>query len=78
MLHISPLVKDTYSGNLSIANIPKYSSYYMALKKHNETVCQLFVDLKKVYESARRDVLYNIPIEFGTPMKVLRLIKMYF
>jgi hypothetical protein len=28
-------VKDTYSGNLSIANIPSYSSYYMALKEHN-------------------------------------------
>jgi hypothetical protein len=34
MLHISPLLKDTYPGNLSTANIPTYSSYYMALKKH--------------------------------------------
>jgi hypothetical protein len=35
-------------------------------------VHQLFVDFKKV----RREVLYNIPIEFGVPMKLVRLIKM--
>ena len=29
---------------------------------YNETVHQLFVDLKKAYDSVRREVLYNIPI----------------
>jgi hypothetical protein len=37
---------------------------------------QLFIDFKKAYDSVRREVLYNIPIEFGVPMKLLRLIKM--
>ena len=37
---------------------------------------QLFVGFKRAYDSVRRDVLYNILIEFGIPMKVVRLIKM--
>jgi hypothetical protein len=35
-----------------------------------------FIDLKKAYDSARREVLYNILIEFGVPTKLVRLIKM--
>jgi hypothetical protein len=42
--------------------------------EYNETVHQLFVDLKKAYDSVRREVLYNILIEFGVPMKLVRLI----
>jgi hypothetical protein len=42
----------------------------------NETVHQLFIDFKKAYDSVRREVLYNILIEFGVPMKLVRLIKM--
>ena len=37
---------------------------------------QLFIDIKKAYDSIRREVLYNVLIEFGIPMKLLRLIKM--
>jgi Fe2+ or Zn2+ uptake regulation protein len=33
--------------------------------EYNETVHQLFKDLKKAYVSMRREVLYNILIEFG-------------
>jgi hypothetical protein len=43
---------------------------------YNRTVHQRFVDFKKDYDSARMDVLYNILIEFGVPMKLVRLIKM--
>jgi hypothetical protein len=40
------------------------------------TVHQLFIDFKKAYGSVRREVLYNILIEFTTPRKLARLIKM--
>jgi hypothetical protein len=46
------------------------------LKQFYETVHQLFVDFKKACDSVRRQVLYNIPIEFGVPMKLVRLIRM--
>jgi hypothetical protein len=44
--------------------------------KYNETVHHLFIDFKKTYDSLRREVLYNILIKFGVPMKLVRLIKM--
>ena len=37
---------------------------------------QLFIDFKKAYDSVRREVLYNILVEFGIPKKLVRLIKM--
>jgi hypothetical protein len=42
--------------------------------EYNETVHQLFLDLKKTYDSVRSEVLYNILTEFGVPMKLARLI----
>jgi hypothetical protein len=44
--------------------------------EYNEAVHQLFIDFKKSYDSVRREVLYNIFIEFGSPMKLVKLIKM--
>jgi hypothetical protein len=38
-------------------------------------VHQLFVDFEKAYDSVRREVLFNILIEFGITMKRIRLIK---
>jgi hypothetical protein len=43
--------------------------------EYNETVHQLFIYFKKAYDSVRREVLYNILIEFGIPMKLVRLTK---
>jgi hypothetical protein len=39
---------------------------------------EYIIDLKETYDSVRRKVLYNILIEFGKPMKLAGLIKMYF
>jgi hypothetical protein len=36
----------------------------------------LFIDFKKAYDSVKREVLYNILLEFGIPKKLVRLIKM--
>jgi hypothetical protein len=50
--------------------------YWRKKWEYNETVHQLFIYFKKAYESVRREVLYNILIEFRVPMKLVRLIKM--
>jgi hypothetical protein len=39
--------------------------------EYNGTIHQLFIDCKKAYDSVRREVLYNILIEFGVPMKLV-------
>jgi hypothetical protein len=44
--------------------------------EYKEAVHQLFIDFRKAYDSVRREVLYNTLIEFGIPMKLVRLIKM--
>jgi hypothetical protein len=44
--------------------------------EHNGTVHQLFIDFRKAYNSVRREVLYNILIEFGIHRKLVVLIKM--
>jgi hypothetical protein len=43
--------------------------------KYNETLHQLFIYLKKAYDAVMREVLYNILIEFGVTMKIVRVIK---
>jgi hypothetical protein len=45
--------------------------------EYNEAVHQLFIDFKKAYDSVRREVLYNILIEFGVSMKLVRIIKIH-
>jgi hypothetical protein len=50
--------------------------YWRKKFEYNETVHQLFIDFMKAYDSVRREVLYNILIKFGIPMKTVRLIEM--
>jgi hypothetical protein len=44
---------------------------------HNGTVHQLFIDLKKVSNSVRWELLCKILFEFGIPRKLVGLIKMF-
>ena len=53
-----------------------FVKYFRKKWEHNEAVHQLFIDSKNVNDSVRREALYNILIEFGTPKKLVRLIKM--
>jgi hypothetical protein len=39
-------------------------------------VHQLFIHFKKAYDLVRRDILYNILIQFGIPMKLDSVIRM--
>jgi hypothetical protein len=43
--------------------------------EYNGTLYKLFIDFVKAYDSLRREVLYNIPIELSIPMKLVRLFK---
>jgi hypothetical protein len=45
--------------------------------EYNKTVHQLFIGFRQAYDSVRREVLYNILLEFGVPLKLVRLIKMW-
>jgi hypothetical protein len=44
--------------------------------EYNRMVHQLFIAFKKAYDSVKREVLYNILLQFGIPKKLVRLIKM--
>jgi hypothetical protein len=43
--------------------------------EYNGMEHQLFIDFKKAFDSIKREVLYNILLEFGIPKKLVRLIK---
>jgi hypothetical protein len=45
-------------------------------RKYNEAIHQLFIALKKAYDSIKMEVLHNIPIEFCIPIKLIRPVKM--
>ena len=47
-----------------------FVKYFRKKWKYNEAVHQLFINWKKAYDSIRSEVLYNILIGFGIPMKL--------
>jgi len=56
-----------------------YSAFVKYLRKkleYNEAVHHLLTDFKNVYYAVGRAVVYNVLIEFGIPMTLVRLIKM--
>jgi hypothetical protein len=54
---------------------PAFIKYLIKKWEYNEVLHQLFIDFKKVYDSVWREVLYNILIEFGISVKLVRLIR---
>jgi hypothetical protein len=48
--------------------MPQYHSRFYTYQIH-----QLVIDLKKAYDSVRREVLNNILIEFRVPMKLVKV-----
>jgi len=46
--------------------------------EYTGTLHQLFIDFKKASNSVRKEELYNVLLEFGILMNLVRPIKMYF
>jgi hypothetical protein len=59
-----------------LISLSAFTRYCRKSGECKKTVHQLFIDFKKTYDSVRLEVLYNILIEFGIPMKLVRLIEM--
>jgi hypothetical protein len=60
------------TGQLLIGH-SAYVKYWRKKWEYNEAVHKLFIDYKKVDDSLRREVLYNIIIEFGISMQLVKL-----
>jgi hypothetical protein len=65
-------------GIISVASVVtdllqiRFSTFgrYWRKWEYNGSVHQLFIDFKKAYDSVKREVLYNIILEFGIPKKL--------
>jgi hypothetical protein len=56
----------------------RYSACHILKKwEYKRTLHHLFMNLKKDYDSVRREAPNNNPPESGIPIKLLRLIKMF-
>jgi hypothetical protein len=64
------------TGQLLIIHIFSIRQILEKKWEYNEVVHQLLINFNKGYDSVRREVSYNILIEFGIPVELLRLIKM--
>jgi hypothetical protein len=77
--YVSEIISNHQCGfrrNRSTTDHIFYISQILEKKwKYNGTVRQLFIIFKKAYDSIRREVLYNILLEFCIPKKLMRLIK---
>jgi hypothetical protein len=53
----------------------RFSAFVRYWRKNGSTMRQ-YISIRKAYDSVRREVLYNILIEFDVPMTPIMLIKM--
>jgi hypothetical protein len=53
-----------------------FVKYWREKREYNETVHQLFINFKKVYDSVGGEVLYSILIKLGILMKLDKVVKM--
>ncbi|KAJ4441575.1 hypothetical protein ANN_11431 [Periplaneta americana] len=76
--HLGRLVEARLTKNRRRADLTSLEPHSIMEKKweYKGTVHQLFIDFKNAYDSVKREVLYDILIEFGIPKKLVRLIKM--
>jgi hypothetical protein len=63
---------DSDVTDLLLITFSAFVRYWKKGWEFNETVHQLFIDFKKAYYSGRRQVLYNVLIEFEIPMKLVK------
>jgi hypothetical protein len=76
-LYVKQIIEDQHCGyRLNRPNDNKMFCIIRILEK-NWAANQLFIDFKKDYNLVRSQMLYNTFIEAGTPMKLLKLIKIY-
>jgi hypothetical protein len=70
--YIDEIIGDHQCGfRRNISTIDQIFCIRQILEKkwaYNESEHQRYIDFKKAYDSVRREVLYNILIEFGVPM----------
>lgn len=74
LLRRIPYINETTGGifNANFSVIDQMFDNYEILEKNKRTAYRLHKD----YDLVRKEVLYNILIEFHTYMKVVRLVKM--
>jgi retron-type reverse transcriptase len=79
--YVNEVIGDYQCGfhcNRSTADQIFYIQHILEKKwEYKGTVHKLFIDFKKAYDSVKREVLYNVPLEFGIPKKLVKIIKMY-
>jgi hypothetical protein len=74
--YVDEIIGDDHCGYISYWSDIPYSSDTGEKREFNGVVHHLLIDFVKVYDSARRKVIYIIFIEFGTPMKLSGIIEM--